>query len=897
MRYLNIRLKNYGGILNGMGIDELKIDFTKAMHKLILIRGDNGSGKSTLYKAIHPLPDTNNCFVPGLQAEKEMEIMDGDNHYKILFIHGIKTNGDRDTTKGYISKNGIELNSNGNISSFKDIVYTEFNLDSNFIALSQLSSDNRGIADKTPAERKKYVNTILDTLEAYNNIYKALNKRGNTFKSMINSLTSKLDTIGDISKLESVEKDNEARLESLNKDRDSLIATLNILKAQLQQIDPGNTISDEHNQLYECLKQTTKDLDKVTAHYEKQLEALGFDKDTDLNVARANVEGQKEKLSMIIQTCDSKIKSLLADKEEQARRLQDKSSKLASYQYDSTIDQLQSSLELITSKIDRCRKVFSDIGIDIDTSTISKDEYIMALECLKSVKDTVDKFRTNYEYHIIERSIEFITTPDSSPEPEGYFDDAIEALYGRLSRISEDLTKYRMLEQVASKLKDRPKSCKIDGCEFIKDAILAAKENPAEKIKQLEEDNKIFTDSLNEMTERRIENKKTWLCMDEIYAIVKDIRSHKAILSKLPNGNVYSDAGKMLELIRTGNVFEDIQKLYSYLDYANILEEYKNYLKTKDKIESDLSLCQNRIKIIEEINSDIEAINASLDEIRKEIDIKNIELREARELLNHKSLVLIDIENLIVLKSRYEQLIEEYRIVSIKLEENNKKMQDIPKYLSEISDTEIRIQSIVDLITPLMNERDKIKHQIMMAREYTEELADYKANYEMIEKLKHYSSPTTGIQLVFMDLYMSKVISMANELLALLFDGNFVLQQFVINESEFRIPCCGNRIMNDDISSMSTAQICMISMILSFAFLFHSSTKYNILKLDEIDGALDTNNRLGFVNVLNQLCQILHTEQCIIISHNDEFDTSEADIILLKHSHPETVTGNIIYKY
>lgn len=897
MRYLNIRLKNYGGIMNGMGIDEIKIDFTKAMHKLILIRGDNGSGKSTLYKAIHPLPDTNNCFIPGHQAEKEMEIMDGDNHYRILFIHGIKTNGDRDTTKGYISKNGVELNSNGNISSFKDIVYTEFNLDSNFIALSQLSSDNRGIADKTPAERKKYVNTILDTLEAYNNIYKALNKRGNTFKSMINSLTSKLDTIGDISKLESVEKDNEARLDTLNKDRDSLVATLNILKAQLQQIDPGNTISEEHNQLYECLKQTTKDLDKVTAHYERQLEILGFDKDTDLNVAKANIEGQKEKLSMIIQTCDSKIKSLLADKEEQARRLQDKSSKLASYQYDSTIDQLQSSLELITSKINRCRKVFSDIGIDIDTSTISKDEYIMALECLKGIKDTVDKFRTNYEYHIIERSIEFITTPDSSPEPEGYFDDAIEALYARLSKISDELTKYRMLEQVASKLKDRPKSCKIDGCEFIKDAILAAKENPTEKIKQLEEDNKIFTDSLNEMTERRIENKKTWLCMDEIYAIVKDIRSHKTILSKLPNGNVYSDAGKMLELIRTGNVFEDIQKLYSYLDYANILEEYKNYLKTKDKIESDLNLCQNRIKIIEEINSDIESINASLDEIRKEIDIKNNELREARDLLNHKSTLLIEIESLIVIKSRYEQLTEEYKIVSTKLEENNKKMQDIPKFLSEISDTEIRIQSIVDLITPLMNERDKIKHQIMMAKEYTEELTDYKANYEMIEKLKHYSSPTTGIQLVFMDLYMSKVISMANELLALLFDGNFVLQQFVINESEFRIPCCGNRIMNDDISSMSTAQICMISMILSFAFLFHSSTKYNILKLDEIDGALDTNNRLGFVNVLNQLCHILHTEQCIIISHNDEFDTSEADIILLKHSHPDTVTGNIIYKY
>lgn len=897
MRYLNMRLRNYGGILNGMGLDEIVIDFTKATHKLILIRGDNGSGKSTIYKAIHPLPDSNDCFVPGHIAEKELEILDGDNHYKILFIHGIKSNGDRDTTKGYILKNGVELNPNGNISSFKDTIYSEFNLDSNFIALSQLSSDNRGIADKRPAERKRYVNMILDTLESYNNIYKALNKRGNIYKSMINSISSKLDSIGDLGKLKSVEKDNQVRLDSLNKERDNLITSLNLLKLQLQQIDPGNTIVDEHKRLVDCLKRTTKDLDKATMLYEKQLSEIGLSKNDDLNIYKANIEGQRDKLTAVLQACDAKIKRLLNDKEEQARNLQEKSSKLASYQYDSTIDQLQSSLALINSKINKCRELFSNIGIDIDTSTISKDEYIMALNCLKSIKDTVDRFRSNYDYHIIEQAITFIVTPDSSPEPESYFNDAIEGLYRKLSSISDELTKYNMLAQVASKLEMRPKGCKIDGCEFIKDAILASKENPVEKIRELEEDKKMYTDNLNNMTKRRVENKNIWTCMDEIYAIIKDIKSHKSVLSKIPNGETYSNVGKMLELIRTGNIFDDIQQLYNHLDYANILEEYKSYIKSRDRIENDLAICQNRIKIIEDLSEDINRINSELDLIKNEIDKMNIELQETRDAISSRSLLLVNIDSAITLKENYDRLFNESTIINNQLEENNKKMQDIPKILSEINDIETKIQNIANLINPLMNERDKIKHQLMMAKEYSEELKDYKANYEVIEKLKHYSSPTTGIQLVFMDLYMNKVISMANKLLALLFDGNFVLQQFVINETEFRIPCCGNRIMNDDISSMSTAQICMISMILSFAFLFHSSTKYNILKLDEIDGALDTNNRLGFVNVLNQLCDMLETEQCIIISHNDEFDTSEADIILLKHSHPETINGNIIFKY
>ena len=115
---------------------------------------------------------------------------------------------------------------------------------------------------------------------------------------------------------------------------------------------------------------------------------------------------------------------------------------------------------------------------------------------------------------------------------------------------------------------------------------------------------------------------------------------------------------------------------------------------------------------------------------------------------------------------------------------------------------------------------------------------------------------------------MGKIISLANELLALLFNGEYVIQPFIINESEFRIPCLGSGYLNDDISSMSSSQIGMISMILSFSLLYNSSTKYNIIKLDEIDGPLDYNNRVYFADVLNRIMSILGSEQCIMISHN-----------------------------
>lgn len=179
---------------------------------------------------------------------------------------------------------------------------------------------------------------------------------------------------------------------------------------------------------------------------------------------------------------------------------------------------------------------------------------------------------------------------------------------------------------------------------------------------------------------------------------------------------------------------------------------------------------------------------------------------------------------------------------------------------------------INDMVNELLSERDVIAYNKTLLDEYVKELAEYNENYQKLETVKFYVSPTTGIQTIFMGTYMNSIIIKANELLSLIFNGQFVIQPFIINESEFRIPCLGSGLMNDDISSMSTSQICMISMILSFAILANSSTSYNILKLDEIDGGLDTENRIQFIGLLKQLIQMVGCEQCFLISHNMEYD-------------------------
>ena len=201
MRFTHLILENYIGIYNGMGLNRIEIDLRSCQHRILIIRGENGSGKSTIFNAMTVLPDSNNVFIPGLPAMKTIELLDGDILYKMIFVHPVKQDGTRDTTKAYLYKTCFgethNLNPNGNVSSYKDILYDELGLDPNFVALSQLSTEDKGIASKKPAERKRFVNSIMSSLEVYNDIYKTLLKKSSANKALIQSISSRMGALGD----------------------------------------------------------------------------------------------------------------------------------------------------------------------------------------------------------------------------------------------------------------------------------------------------------------------------------------------------------------------------------------------------------------------------------------------------------------------------------------------------------------------------------------------------------------------------------------------------------------------------------------------------------------------------------------------------------------------------
>ena len=147
---------------------------------------------------------------------------------------------------------------------------------------------------------------------------------------------------------------------------------------------------------------------------------------------------------------------------------------------------------------------------------------------------------------------------------------------------------------------------------------------------------------------------------------------------------------------------------------------------------------------------------------------------------------------------------------------------------------------------------------------------------------------------------MSKTLELSNKVLSMLFNGEYRLLDFVINENEFRIPFIGSGLPVDDISSGSSSQISIMGMIINLVLLHQASTRFNIARLDEIDAGLDNKNRSDFINFIFYTMNILEIEQVFMISHSIEADNSNADIIKLKtYDDYESgiKSGNVIYDY
>jgi len=898
MRYRSIELINYAGIYNGMGLTQIKINFDNCISNKIIIRGSNGSGKSTLMSAINPNPDSNDKFIPNAEARKNIHLTDNGIDYIIRYIHPI-TNTGRGTTKGYFSKsiNGemVELNPSGNISTCKEILYEEFNFDSAYVSLSQLSSEDKGLVDKKPVERKKLVNNITNSLDTFNNIYKSVSKRSSILKNLISNLTAKIDMIGDEAKVTARLNSIDKQIEIFENDKNKTIEAIAAVKLKITDVQ-NHLANNKYDEIVTELSVVNRMVKTSLAAIQSVMSELRIDDIDKLKSFSQYLAQQIIILESNITRLNESIPTLLLERENEYKDLQAKQDKLNALQSEYNYTDVKASMQKAKEIIANYESIFAQAGL-MNVEMITKDEYDSAMEALKYLKDSAEALLATHSIEMLSIDIHNRSKAIEEINNIAKYKESLEQYRSEYRAIEQELTVARTKREIAAQLKDRPSNCTIDSCPYISSALEAEREYPESRVSSLVNRYNELDELIRDTTNKINISAELSQIRTAVGNIERELHSKIKFIKKLPVSKDFE--ATFMERVLSLDPFHDIDRLYPYIDCGNMIEEYKVAANQYKIYESEFKVYESKNQIIESILSDIEALQNKTNELAQKIDLTNQEILDTKTKL----------ENFKSSKDKVDAILDKYDNTYLPNSKRKEELENIKNSLDvgvaqineltgQLNQLNTNIGSINSDIKNLSDQREALRHSLIMLNEYKIELAKYNKDYVVIEKIKYYASPNTGIQSIFIGIFMNKILIDANNLLGMLFNGEFILKPFVVNESEFRIPCIGeNGLPHDDISSMSMAQRSVISMIISFALLHQSSTKYNIVALDEIDGPLDTNNRIGFINLLDNLMNILKCEQAFIISHNSELITSNCDVILLKNDGNESITGNIIWKF
>lgn len=893
MRLLRLRLENYIGIYNGMGLSSIEIDFSKCIHKVLIIKGDNGTGKSTIFKALTPLADSSIDYIPDKTAIKEIAYETDFQTILNIKYESLVKDGIRRPTKCYLNRlnpdGSIEnLNPSNNITTAKEVIYDILGIDDNFITLSQLSANKKGLGGLKPSERKRYVNSIISSLAAFNSIHKLITTKSTVLKSIIDSYVTKLSQIGNIAIVEDAIKKDTAALQELDNKKNGLISEIATIKAELSRLDSSGNFLDDYKNLSMrkiILEKEIRDLPDIEEYSEEKL--IQYEKDM------AKYEANEEMLS-------SRAKELLDEEFKINNNITELTIKLDSLYNKDHMDDLNSKIESTKKELESYKPYFHLFKTYKD---ISEQDYETVKLVIEKFNSTVENIFQTYSETVRKESMNSLRTGKKE-----VILDHTEILSGLEKQLEDLRTEKHDVEFLNNRSKDYnkiPDDCnhKSD-CPFIKDVVEAKNAlRSRQSLYSLSTKINSTLDAIESAKNLAEENMIKTQCLYEMKSILEYIQSMSKIIRKFPGTESLDSINSLYHNIENGIRlnFESVDKYQEFKNISTIVSALEEDLHSYESAKEKLISANAEIRILQEkIDTDLKNLSTIRD---SKLSIF-AEIEKIRSSKMEIEMVLDSIRYAKINKAKFEEVSVELNEITNKIESMEKNTVLIKDLTDKLNRRASELSALQNTDLPAISKAiEENKYRMVLFEQYTRDSQEYAAKYNEVQMIKKYTS-IHGIQTVYMSVFMNSILNTTNTLLRLLFGGRFALQPFIINENEFNIPCADSEgRVREDISLMSDSQLSMISMLISFVLLRNSSNRYNIIKLDEVDDNLDSMNRIQFSILIEQIMNDLGFDQCLIISHNNELDLSNTDIVILKMESQEMIDslynsgGNIVFSY
>jgi len=852
IRMDRIRLENFALIKSGMGLDEIDIDFTKSKYTVSLIIGNNGTGKTALLSNFHPFP-----YLGALEAREDADIIipDMDGHKEVWY------------SKGDDQKNGKELNEPGTVKTFNEIVESEFQIEPNFLKLIRLGPNVQNFIKLSFTDRKFFISKLLSEVEDYMKDYKQAKEQAKFLANALKLAVSKRDklNISDISILDTGIARKEEMIKSRYDDKESLTKRFYEYKGSIN-LDSMETLQTLYNvtlQNIENLKDTIKNLDKpkyLHVSTSSATTAEYTDKLVNLNLSHSGIVSQRA--------------IILNEKQRVIDLLEAENKKLEETKASDELEEIQGYVKELTEKIDTFEKSFDSSQHD---TSISKDVFMSYVDTINIIiyqmKDVFELPETGLQY-FRDRYVEDMVQPNTIDKTEAKLRREVSELLVQLDRTVSNNKQHR---KIADKM------CTPEGCDMFNECPYYLHYH-----EELVHHSKEDTIKLEFEIDRR----------NEALTVFNQLKSIQMLLNtiKLEYRMDHGYQGIIASIMKRDiNEFVDYEAVKSEVEFLEYYEEYVNHKEKRAEYEQQAKVFQlsNQLESPDEILSNISKLTMQLSVFNKQIDELDRKESERLEEIEQTKDLIDDFSKYVEYTNEVERLNTELAHTKESRDTLKESLKDKIEYDEKLAAYNKQVESIEFDISSL---EDSIYHDRVKRTQFIElgqEIEQIKTRYDIVELLKEAVSTNKGIPLIYINSYFKSLRLVANEIIKDIYENDFVLEEFVVNDKEFRIPYRTKGVSVRDIRYASQAESSVATLAISFAMLEQFAYTYNIILLDEVDGPMYKGNKERFFAALEGMLSRIHSNQAFIITQSTMFNDYPVNLIITDPSYRSLYEDNM----